>query len=195
MGTGSLAPTLLTHLYLQVFVSLVPTNLEFGLSYTYKGGVGWGGMITCRSGGRQTWGYIEMRHTFPTVSEKNRTWFHLHIAFSFYTLYLLTAPLSWGPWSMRSMCNPGSPISDLLKMSQWYGGTANHSNGRGHNWDRVRGHNWVRIRGYNRGTSLFSLLSGWEWDFWTINYCDWIPWLHPPVGPKEVIILEQAMSG
>ena len=39
-GRGSLAPTLLTHLYLQVFVSLVP---KFWLSYTYKGGVGWGG--------------------------------------------------------------------------------------------------------------------------------------------------------
>ena len=152
-GRGSLAPTLLTHLYLQVFVSLVPTKSRIWAQLYLQG---WGGvgMTTYRSGARQTWGYIEMRHTFPTVSEKNRTWFHLHIAFSFYTLYLLTAPLSWGPWSMRSMCNPGSPISDLLKMSQWYGGTANHSNGHGHNRDRVRGHNWVRIRGYNRGTSL-----------------------------------------
>ena len=39
----------LSHLYLQ--------NLKFWLSYTYKGGVGWGGvgMITYRSGARQTW--------------------------------------------------------------------------------------------------------------------------------------------
>ena len=38
----------LSHLYLQ--------NLKFGLSYTYNGGVGWGGvgMITYRSGARQT---------------------------------------------------------------------------------------------------------------------------------------------
>ena len=42
-GSGSLAPTLLTHFYLQVFVSLVPTKSKFGLSSTYKGGVGWGG--------------------------------------------------------------------------------------------------------------------------------------------------------
>ena len=42
----------LTHLYLQ--------NLKNWLSYTYKGGVGWGGvgMITYRSGARQTWAYI-----------------------------------------------------------------------------------------------------------------------------------------
>ena len=97
--------------------------------------------------------YVEMRHTFPTVSYKNRTGFHLHIAFSFYTLYLLTAPVSSGPWSICSMCNPTSPISDLLKMSLWYGGAANNSKGRGHNRDRVRGHNWVRIRGYNRSTT------------------------------------------
>ena len=32
---------------------------------------------------------------------------------------------------MRSMCNPRSPISDLLKMSQWYGGTANHPKAAG----------------------------------------------------------------
>ena len=43
-GRGSLAPTLLTHLYLQVFVSLVPTKSKI-LAQLYLqgwGGVGWG---------------------------------------------------------------------------------------------------------------------------------------------------------
>ena len=44
VGKGSLAPTLLTHLYLQVFVSLVPTKSKiFAQLYLQGwGGVGWG---------------------------------------------------------------------------------------------------------------------------------------------------------
>ena len=44
-GRGSLAPTLLTHLYLQVFVSLVPTKSKISAQLYLQGwgGVGWGG--------------------------------------------------------------------------------------------------------------------------------------------------------
>ena len=64
------------------------------------GGVGWGGddnmqqVASASHTQRVHRRYVEMRHTFPTVSYKNRTWFHLHIAFSFYTVYLLAAPVS-----------------------------------------------------------------------------------------------------
>ena len=39
-GRGSLAPTLLTHLYLQVFVSLVPTKSKIWAQLYLQG---WGG--------------------------------------------------------------------------------------------------------------------------------------------------------
>ena len=44
-GRGSLAPTLLTHLYLQVFVLFVPTKSKIWAQLYLQGwgGVGWGG--------------------------------------------------------------------------------------------------------------------------------------------------------
>ena len=60
----------------------------------------------------------------------------------------------------------------ILKTKGW-GGAANHSNGRGHNRDRVRGHNWVRIRRYNRGTSPTKRPS---WSHSQVTHLFWTLW-------------------
>ena len=98
-------------------------------------------------------------------------------------IFVLYSISSYSTTIMRSM--KYAQHVQNVKMSQWYGGAANHWNGRGHNRDRVRGHNRVRIRGYNRGTSPHQLAAQlWEWEngilsyrliflkFGLIDYCD-----------------------